>query len=227
MEIIGGERVPWEDLSDSESESSEDLPALPDAEKNSTELQQLVSSMAELITCLMRLSMAIRNPAPHDQFKESTHLSTSYFEPVDIDHVRGKFPSAKEYLILRLGKAISRRRQYLKYRASHRRKLEHGLEHVHAPSGTFESTVASSLPPRLKTSSTALELDNNTYYEDTLSETSYASSSNDPMKLRPPPLPEEGQYGQHFECPLCLRFTAVRQDSAWQYVILILDSPFH
>jgi hypothetical protein len=230
LEIITGERVPWEDLSDSDSDASED-----DSEQFEdelpTELSQLVSNMVEINSCLMRLSLAIRNPAPHDQFKKSTQIDVTHFEVFDVDHVRGKFPRASGYLVLRLGKAISRRRQYLRYREEHRRKLEQGLapqRHIQeltdpsqaahtvlAPSEKIESTVASSIPLAIKASASAAALDEDDYYEDTLSQTSYASSNSNPSRLRPPALPEGGQGGEPFECPLCFRFTSVRQATAW------------
>ncbi|KAF2122661.1 hypothetical protein BDV96DRAFT_481253, partial [Lophiotrema nucula] len=103
IELIRGERLPWEDLSDSESDLSEDELPPVSGEDGTTELQQLMSNVAEIITCLMRLSVAIRNPAPHNQFKESTHIDTSYFEDFDVQHVRGKFPDAEDYLVHRLG----------------------------------------------------------------------------------------------------------------------------
>ncbi|OAL44535.1 hypothetical protein IQ07DRAFT_521615, partial [Pyrenochaeta sp. DS3sAY3a] len=212
IEIITGARLPWEDFSDSESDISDNQSSHP-AEETTTELEQLASNIAEINTCLMRLSMAIRNPAPHDQFINSTKIFVAHFETFDIDHVRGKYPNAKEYLVDRLGKAISRRRQYLRYREEHRKKLEQ--ESTIAPSEKIESTVASSLPPEIKSSTSAAELEDPDYFEEVLSQTSYASSTHDPVKLRPPQLPEEGQNGDPFECPLCFRFTSVKQTAAW------------
>jgi hypothetical protein len=228
-EIITGDRVPWEDLSDSDSDVSETTSYGVDEELPS-ELAQLASNIVEVTTCLMRLSLAIRNPAPHDQFRESSNTDVAHFEPFDIDHVRGKFPFASQYLALRLGKAISRRRQYIRYREEHRRKLEQGLDlqsplheltapyhiapTIAAPSENIESTRASSLPPALKASALVSDLDEGDY-EDTLSQTSFASSNNDPSKLRPPPLPENGRDGEPFECPVCYRVTSVRQPTAW------------
>jgi uncharacterized C2H2 Zn-finger protein len=226
LEIIAGDRVPWEDLSDSDSDESENRSGASDDELPS-ELAQLTSNMAEVNICLMRLSLAIRNPAPHDQFKLSTRIDVSHFETFDIDHVRGKFPSAPGYLVLRLGRAISRRRQYLRYREDHRKRLEQGLEHyalaegramartIVAPSEKIESTVASSMPPAIKSSALVLNLDEDDCFEDTLSQTSYASSNNDPTRSRPPALPKNGQDGEPFECPLCCRLTSVRQTNAW------------
>lgn len=236
-EITTGVRISWEDLSDSESDMSDD-DLDHQQEQPTTELQQLASNIAEINTCLMRLSMAIRNPAPHDQFKDSTEICIAHYESFDIEHVRGKFPGASEYLVVRLGKAISRRRQYLRYREEHRKKLGQGLDVERqeplepqepqevilklpiipttiAPPTVIESTVASSIPLAVKTSDYVPKLDNNDYYEDTLSQTSYTSSVNDPSKLHPPRLPDEGQDGNPFECPLCFRFTCVRQITAW------------
>lgn len=222
-EIVSGERQPWEDLSDSASDTSDDY--VQDSDGTAvTELAQLTSNMAEINTCLMRLSMAIRNPAPHDQFKESTNMDMSYFERFDIDHVRGKFPDAQEYLVRRLGKAVSRRRQYLRYRKEHRERLEQGMmSKVHdtdakpivlataAPSENPRSTVASSIPHAFKAD---IAIDNEDY-EETLSQTSYASSNSDPTKLRPPPLPEAGVKGEPFECSLCCRMTSAQQTNIW------------
>lgn len=178
-EIVQGDRIPWEDLSDTSSEAS----SQDDREEPATELRQLVASMAEIITCLMRLSMAIRNPAPRDQFRGSAQIDMSCYEPFDIEHVRGKYPQAEEFLIIRLGRAISRRRQYLRYRDEHRKKLGRGLEEhalvdntarTIAPSENIQSTVASSIPAAIKLSASTLDLDEEDYAEDTLSQTSYA-----------------------------------------------------
>ncbi|KAF2005540.1 hypothetical protein P154DRAFT_423989, partial [Amniculicola lignicola CBS 123094] len=232
VELITNKRIPWEDESDSDSDSLDDLPQLGNENEDapSTELQQLVSSTAEIITCLMRLSMAIRNPAPHNQFKESQNIDTTHFEVFDVEHVRGKFPKAEDFIVERLGKAISRRRMYLRYRETHRKKLEMGLAPISnepatvteeanlthiAPSEKIQSTVASSIPAAVKASTFEVDVGENDYYEETLSQTSYASSASDTTKLRPPPLPEQGQDGDPFECPLCFRFTSVRQVSAW------------
>jgi hypothetical protein len=194
-EIIAGERVSAEDLPDSDSEASEDgQDWLPEV-STTTELAQLACDLAETNTCLMRLSMAIQNPAPHDQFKQSGNIDVTHFEPFDIDHVRGKFPLAQDYLVFRLGRTISRRRQYLRDREQHRKNLERGLEQglateiqlgtgdapepvsyaVTAPSERVESTVASSLPSAVKVTTFAHDLTEDDYYDDALSQTTYAS----------------------------------------------------
>jgi hypothetical protein len=228
-DIIMGHRTPWEDLSESDSETDEEDPVEPQNNVSEvTELQQLISNTAEVVTCLMRLSIAIRNPAPHNQYKESRHIDMSYFEKFDIEHVCAKFPNAPAYLTERLGAAISRRRQYLRYRKDHQERLKQGLEQTKLPQAIYkhketsvgqseriESTVASSIPLAMRTSSPTIQVEKHDYHEDVLSQTSYASSNNDPAKLRPPPLPEQGYNGEPFECPLCCRLSSVSQTSAW------------
>lgn len=232
LDIVTGARVSWEDLSDSDSDTDDTtLQLQAEGREDTTELSQLASNIVEIITCLMRLSMAIRNPAPHDQFKASMQIDLTHYESFDIDHVRGKFPLAEDYLVLRLGKAISRRRQYLRYRDEHRKNLEQGLQPqiqvqqlgttnqlahtISAPSERVESTVASSIPLAVKASVSTADLEEEDYYEDNLSQTSYASSASDPSRLRPPSVPKQGRDGEPFECPLCFRLTSIRQAAAW------------
>ncbi|OCL02070.1 hypothetical protein AOQ84DRAFT_383049 [Glonium stellatum] len=234
--IIHGEKVPWEELSNSNSDStiSGGDPASEESTNESlqatSELQQLMADVVEVITCLFRLSMAIRNPAPHNQFMESSQIDTSYFEEFDIGHVQAKFPNAEEYLATRLGKAISRRRQYLKYRDEHHKKLAQGIEDVTCAPKPFikpigmeaapteinpESTVASSIPSAMKAQA-HIDLDEDVYPEDGFSQTSYATSANESTKLRAPPVPKGAQDGQPFECPLCFMIISIRSSHSWK-----------
>ena len=214
--------------SDSDSTISKNDPSLEEAANGplqaTSELQQLMSEVAEVVTCLLRLSMAIRNPAPHDQFMESGQINTSYFESFDIGHVQAKFPDAEGYLVNRLGKAISRRRQYLKYRDEHHKKLAQGIEDVIVSTKTApteinpESTVASSIPLDIKAPTTYIDLDEDVYSEDGLSQTSYATSANESTDNGPPPIPKEAQDGKPFECPLCFMIISIRNSHSWKHV---------
>ena len=48
---------------------------------------------SEIISCLLRLSMAFRNPAHNDQIRFAQAAETRYYEPHDIRHVGSKFPT--------------------------------------------------------------------------------------------------------------------------------------
>lgn len=128
--ILSGDRKPYDDLSDSDSSADESSKAgsvlgnpARNGPKPTTELQQIFLDIVEIVNCLYKLSIAIRNPAPHDRYLKSAAIDTSFYEFWDIQHTWNKFPAAKEYLVIRLGKAITRRRQHLKYRQKHHQKL--------------------------------------------------------------------------------------------------------
>jgi hypothetical protein len=180
------------------------------------QLKDFSDQVGEIVTSLMRLSVIMRKPVPHDHImKWQDILDTSFYEQVDISHVQHKFPNADKSLVERLGKAISKRRHYLKYRESHSQKMAQGMD-IDDDGKTIaiaESTVASSLPEVLRTAP-HLEID----LDDRISEasqSSYASSGATEGKLRPPPWPKEGLDGKPFKCPLCHLIVMVSSTLAW------------
>lgn len=90
---------------------------------STTELQERFLEINQVISCLYRFSIAIRNPTPRDRLQKYAAIDVSHYEFFDIQHASHKFPKAEKYLIDRLGKANSRRRQLLKYHEKHHRKL--------------------------------------------------------------------------------------------------------
>ncbi|KAI8157329.1 Myosin-1 [Colletotrichum sp. SAR 10_70] len=133
---MNGKATPWEEMEDDE-EPLDDL-------EMETEMEQITLDITELVDCLLRLSVSIQNPAPHDRFMSSTFTDASAYEDFDIQHVQAKFQDIDESLAQRLGKAMSRRRQYFKYREAHHQKLSHDdlakakLPHAKIPEG-FDS----------------------------------------------------------------------------------------
>lgn len=114
----------------------------------STELSQILMDVSEINTDLLRLSKAMRNPAFHERFLNAVATDTSYFNEHDHRHVQDKFPKADPLLLNKLAKAVSRRRQFFRYREQYQSKLKQGLLTDHDDT----STVASSLPSQLKLS---------------------------------------------------------------------------
>lgn len=203
-----------------------------------TRLSTLCADIREVIDCLLRLSVAIANPAPHERFRKFGAEDISYREPTDIAYVRDKFPRLTQEIADVLGKSITRRRQFFRYRLAHHEKLAAGLE---APSTTrekddsqtdiFPKTVASTLPEHIKAIST-LNLRNNVIDEDNRSDTaasmtSYATSTGlllevrdgetilPPPPLRVPPPPREAELGS-FECAFCYRIISASTRAAWK-----------
>jgi hypothetical protein len=222
FDIITCKRVPDEDLSDSESDDSMYSP-FNEEERETTELFQLISSTPEIMTCLMRLSMSARNPAPHNQFTQSNRITMDHFEAFDVCHVRKKFPNAEEFLVLRLGKAITRRRQYLRYRKKSRRRLDEDsiAELSRGNVDTTQSLEDSNLSATSNVSASNDDESSPTgsymteYYEDILFQTSYLSSPSRATKLSPPTAPVESCDSEPFECPLCFRIVTISNDVEW------------
>ena len=72
--------------------------------------------------------MELQRQKKVNRYEKCSDINISFFEPFDENYTRQKFPNAKEFLLQRLGKAISKRRQWLKYREQHALKLGQFLD---------------------------------------------------------------------------------------------------
>ncbi|KAI0877118.1 hypothetical protein GGS24DRAFT_488134 [Hypoxylon argillaceum] len=176
---------------------------------NDAEILEIAAEIGDIVGCLLRLSVSIRNPAPHDHFMSSKFIDTSYFEEYDVEHVKTKLLNVDPVLAHRLGKAISRRRQYFKYRETHHQKLNAGLDldSTRSEAGV-QSTVASSIPTALKDSKNTWPSSNRLEEEEI-----------------------EANYGP-FECPFCYMMISISTTIQWKkhvyadlrpYICLELD----
>ncbi|KAK7453861.1 hypothetical protein Landi51_03801 [Colletotrichum acutatum] len=145
-----------------------------------SDLEAYMERFPDIINCLMRLIITIQNPAPWDRFLVSTNIDTSVFEIYDTQHVSAKFEGIDSQLAERLGKAISRRRQYFKYREVRHEKLSRQADEQADTNvtDTMSSTVASSIYDHSKPLSQIYDFSES---QDVASVTSYdASSLGDP-----------------------------------------------
>ena len=193
---------------------------LPQIPPGLTELSQIFTDIMEIVDCLFRLSISIRNAPPHDRFKKGHLINTSHFEASDIRHVHEMFPSAPSSLTELLGKAISRRRQFFKYRELHHKKLASGLEDSDNMEDTGASTVASSLPVEMRPGFSGPEnadmdvLDEDVASESGWTDTTCGLSTAERAGSKIPPLPKES--GERpFECPFCFTIISVSSTKAW------------
>ncbi|KAK5655915.1 hypothetical protein OQA88_5050 [Cercophora sp. LCS_1] len=223
--ISSGERLPFEE----DPGDPDDEYELPEIPPGVTEMSQLLSDIVDVVDCLFRLTISIQNPTPHDRFRSMTLTSTSYYEPSDIAHVRERFPSAPQTEVERLGVAISRRRQYFKYRELHHQKLARGLGEVNEPRSRddgeiVESTVASSLPEATRAGAFS---DYPTIDEDTVSESGWTDTTGglslvDGERPKIPPMPKEAG-DRPFECPFCYMIISVSTTKTWMHSSELTD----
>ncbi len=222
LAIAKGELTPWDQQPEDAEEEDIEITDLDDGFP-ATELDQIAEGMADVVSCLFGLAVAIQNPAPHDRYLKTKAVDVSHFEPYGIQHVYSKFSGIKPWLAERLGAAISRRRHYLKYRQSHHEKLAHGLDQELDTDKALEAqTVASSIPSHMKaghaSSSQAQEpllMLDDAASDAGVSQTSYASSAAGAGKLTVPPLPEEASTGP-FQCCFCYMMVVARDRAAWK-----------
>lgn len=217
-----------------------------DGDEEASEIQEIFESIADSINSLFRFSIIIRNNTNRDRYAKAAIAAAGslYDDKYDTNHVREKFPAlekGKEWLIARLGKAITTRRQYLRYCREHHLKLARqaeetleqedaykealapmatraltaaGLSSLSKPTSTLAPTQASTL--MMLNPGQTVEEDSS---EEAQSQTSYATShEEDPSssKLHVVPLEEVSKGLKHFECPYCFQIQAITTQKAWK-----------
>lgn len=165
-----------------------------------------LENIGQIIDCLLRLSGTIRNPAPHDQFlsKAGTEFFSDFKEN-DIKYIRLTFSKLDRNIADRLGIALSRRRQYLKYR-----------EEL-SVNATMAASSNSKMSKNMENAESFPELDTIFDKMSEISETSYANSDAAPNELRVPDIPEE-HLNKPFQCPYCRATIMVEDENSWKYV---------
>jgi len=206
---VTGARQPLEDVvSDGDSSDTETESESGEGSSQSqgpSEMRQILTEVSEVVNCLYRLSMSVRNPAGTQRYIKSAHIDTSFYEPYDLKYVEQKFPSAKGYLVERLGKAISRRRQYLKYRETHAAKMAQRLDEENTTTVRSETTATALL----------VQSDLQEDSRSVSSESSYATSTGSAHKARMPSMPKDARAGLPFECPYFRTIEFVKSTHAW------------
>jgi hypothetical protein len=98
---------------------------LDDEIGSTSPLKEAVKEIGQVITCLYRLSITIQSPVSRDRLERMERIDMSHFERFDIEHVGNKYHLGEDsqYLIDRLGKANTKRRQLLKYDNEHHEKI--------------------------------------------------------------------------------------------------------
>lgn len=203
----------------------------------------------EAISNLFRLSMVIQKATPRDRFQKALASTTEPFDvSFDVAHVGSKFPRLEskesEWLKQRLGKAITQRRQYLRYAREHReKKARHQrdsvLDNSQQKPPTSEpdaqpaqqvklddrSVLSGQKPPSTLTPTAAstlivARLEDAEHMSDTaVSRTSFVTSVNEDdgtNALKVPALKDLAKVGTAFECPFCWTIQTFRSQSTWK-----------
>jgi hypothetical protein len=112
-----------------------------------SEILEIFQSIPETIAGLFKLSILIRNSSSRDRFAKALAAASKapFNDQFDIDHVGNKFPyltsDDREWLRKRLGKAMTQKRQYLRYCWEHHEKLSRIGEARNTNEATLEPTT--------------------------------------------------------------------------------------
>ncbi|KAF8536959.1 hypothetical protein BDD12DRAFT_746554, partial [Trichophaea hybrida] len=201
-------------------------------------LEESLTDITHIITCLYKFSIATRNPTPRDRLEKCSSIDVSYFESFDIQHAAEKFPSldTNHYLIQRLGKANTRRRQLLRYHEQHHEKIvgpgspapevdtkerdqSDSASAIYTIAQTQTDTTVSTYvpPPVAEDSWPAVDVDfSDARSEGEFSQTSYASSTGGMGSLRVPDPPnDDASDGMPFQCTYCYTLTVHDNRRSW------------
>ncbi|TVY25184.1 hypothetical protein LHYA1_G006052 [Lachnellula hyalina] len=231
----------WQDglVSDSDSEDEPEVQfggMVSNTDQDTSEIQELCTAISNSNGSLMKLSMLIRESSNRDDYLKAASRYSTWDPTSYIGHVREKYGSAKgssDWLVERLGKAIVRRRQFLKYREEHHGKLTGDwgeiLDEVAEEKGPEKTK-----PPRTvaSTKATTFIVDGNIKKDGSDaggsfgSQTSYQATTYEadgaPTKLTVPPPPKWAfqdvpfHYGEPFQCPFCYTEQEVTNKAAWK-----------
>ncbi|KAJ0415252.1 hypothetical protein BJY00DRAFT_293763 [Aspergillus carlsbadensis] len=184
-------------------------------EGDMTEVQQIYQAIVDVINYLYRMSMAIRQPARHDQLLETRMIDATVFVPWAERHVSDKYPDLEPEIAQRLGAAMARQRAVLKYRERHRAKLGQGVEGNEEPHSHVELMSETAPTEFIEAPENHLQfLDG--ISDSGMSRTSYATTlvaSQDGVPIPPPP-PESADRAP-FECPYCFVIISVKDRKDW------------
>ncbi|KAJ5515112.1 Zinc finger C2H2 [Penicillium fimorum] len=199
-----------------EDDDFSDLSGDEDDDGDRTEMQSIYHALRDTINNLFKMSMVIRQPAPHDRLLGTKRSDTDFYEPYDRGHVMEKYPQAGEDILNRLGLAISQRRAVMRCRERHRIKPGQGLNHVivdqvDGQSAIISDTVATELMEVSLAERNDLEL------LIVASQTSYAQTilkGAEGTTMLPSP-PKDSADGAPFECPYCFVIITIANRRAW------------
>jgi hypothetical protein len=181
-----------------------------------TPVSEAISEIHDVVTCLLRFSMTLRSPGRGDQRKNDPGNLAEAFVAHDTEHVRAKFPEAPDYLVRRLGKTLSKHRQYFRYRREHQAKLLEGLDDGETAAWEMPSTIATSLPDDPLSTRNPSHLPNDAETESNYTATSYEGTLTGDANLRVPRWPVSAQTGSPFECPICFGIVVAETELSWK-----------
>lgn len=184
--------------------------------------------ISQSIKTLFRIAVIVRKSGTRDRFSKALQMSTTSFSVVhDIDYVRHKHPKLlqngrSEFVVERLGSAISKRRQFIAYCRDHNARLATNDElQAYAPTELISSKATTFLPLNRDMASLGLgktvEFDDNDDDGDDAMSTMTASTATNALSiLKLPRLADLSPNDEQFKCPICSTLTSFKSEKSWR-----------
>lgn len=217
----------------------------PESDSEDDDREELLACVSGGISTLFKVSVIVRKATHRDRYARAAASNNSPIDPsYDIAHVCEKFPKigtqVSFWLAERLGKANTRRRQFLRYCRNHKERLAHPSAHNsekesadnsrkrrHHSAGSHESSnVIDSESWCAPTSASTLKaldsIDTKTEIEciavDNLSQTSLAPTVTERTEedLTVVPLEDVSGGNLEFECPYCYQIQRNITERHWR-----------
>ncbi|AEO70014.1 uncharacterized protein THITE_131090, partial [Thermothielavioides terrestris NRRL 8126] len=229
MHIVNGE-VPNRDMTGEE-----------DGQAPSDEASMLLEIITESVKSLFRIGVLVRKTGTDDRFRRAIRSSNAVFPAnFDINHAMEKYSKLRlrsaGLLATRVGSAISKRRQFIKYCRDHRLRLGYDEAAVigddeaavipepekveRARTELLSSKASTFHPERIPQGalmSEAFEEEKEEEDDDDAISLMTASTVSDPtQRLELPKLSDLSADGEQFECPICFTLQSFSQERAWR-----------
>ena len=170
-----------------------------------------VEEISQTVDCLYRISVQLARKSSNTQHAKAEKIDVLSFEPFDREYCQEKFPDADDLILNRMAKAISRRRQLLRYRETHAFKLaqrsndDENSDAEERKTVLSETTATTFIEP-----SDAILTKTQDDAASVMSATTYSSLVG--AKLRMPTIPKAAADDRPFLCPICHKLSQL--DSA-------------
>ncbi|KAI0553067.1 hypothetical protein F4679DRAFT_581156 [Xylaria curta] len=176
---------------------------------------ELAEEITECIRSLFRIAIVVKRASPRDRFAQALKSSQYAFtDTFDIYHVAEKFPKLRSsdnaWLRRRLGSAIAKRRQFIKYCHEHKLHLEGENDDFDA--SERQSAKATTLIPGMLNERSLEERED----DDVVSFATTTTVSDSSNSLSLPRLESLSPDGEPFECPICHTLQLFHHDKSWK-----------
>ena len=207
-------------------QDSGSLPKISPADLPTTELAELFLNIHSTISHLFELSMLIRRDRPRGRIGSYRQGQSATNNRPDIVNATDKFPTLhhRRWLAERLGNLVAQRREYIRYRQSHRRDLAHYSVPDQDPTESRTTTKATTFNEVIGHDS-PIEMSSVETRSLVSVTTSFATTSEGVggSGRKIPELADmwlDGNqlgYNTYIECPYCRTIQIIRDRRDWKY----------